>query len=71
MSFFATLRAPTPLNTALRAFRQEFWAVAFFSFVANILMLTPTIYIMQIFQHYLQNGNDVTLIVVSGIAVGA
>lgn len=71
MSFFATLRAPTPLNTALRGFRQEFWAVAFFSFVANILMLTPTIYIMQIFQHYLQNGNDVTLIVVSGIAVGA
>ena len=71
MNFLASLAAPTPLNSALRGFSREFWAVAFFSFVANILMLTPTIYIMQIFQHYLQSGNDITLLVVSAIAVGA
>lgn len=71
MKFLASLAAPTPLNSALRGFSREFWAVAFFSFVANILMLTPTIYIMQIFQHYLQSGNDITLLVVSAIAVGA
>ena len=71
MTFLSNLLADTPLNRALLGFSREFWAVAFFSFVANILMLTPTIYIMQIFQHYLQNGNDVTLVVVSGIAVGA
>lgn len=71
MNFISTLLAPTPLNVALRGFGREFWAVAFFSFVANILMLTPTIYIMQVFGHYLQNGNDVTLVVISLIAVGA
>ena len=71
MNFISTLLAPTPLNVALRGFGREFWAVAFFSFVANILMLTPTIYIMQVFGHYVQNGNDVTLIVISLIAVGA
>ena len=38
-----------PLSTVMWGFRREFLTVAVFSMVVNLLMLTPTLYMLQVF----------------------
>ena len=53
------------LAGALLVFRREFFYVAIFSVVLNLLMLSPTIYMLQIFDRVLSSQNLTTLAVVS------
>ena len=57
------------LTQVLWSFRSELMAVGIFSMVANILLLTPTIYMLQIFDRILVSGSELTLAVVSLIAL--
>ncbi|HSH89375.1 MAG TPA: type I secretion system permease/ATPase [Ramlibacter sp.] len=57
------------LTQALWAFRREFIVVGIFSFVANLLMLTPTIYMLQIFDRVLVSQSELTLLAISLIAL--
>lgn len=50
---------------ALKRCRQHLWAVASFSAVLNILSLTPTIYMMQVYDRVLGSGSVATLIALS------
>lgn len=57
------------LARALRAFHDEFWTVVLFSLVANLLMLTPTFYMLQVFDRAMLSQNGMTLIAVSLVAL--
>lgn len=57
------------LTQALWSFRSELMAVGIFSMVANILLLTPTVYMLQIYDRILVSGSELTLAVVSLIAL--
>jgi ATP-binding cassette subfamily C exporter for protease/lipase len=57
------------LTAALWAFRREFLIVAIFSMVANVLMLAPTLYMLQVFDRVLVSQSDITLIAVSLITL--
>lgn len=57
------------LTRSLVAFRREFVLVGLFSLVTNLLMLTPTIYMLQIYDRVMASGNELTLLAVSLIAL--
>jgi len=57
------------LTRILWSFRREFFWVGVFSMIANILMLTPTIYLLQVYGRVLVSRNETTLIVLSIIVV--
>jgi ATP-binding cassette subfamily C exporter for protease/lipase len=53
------------LTATLWAFRQEFLIVGVLSFLTNLLMLAPTIYMLQIFDRVLTSQSGLTLLAVS------
>jgi ATP-binding cassette, subfamily C, bacterial exporter for protease/lipase len=57
------------LTATLWSFRREFVMVGIFSAVANLLMLTPTIYMLQIYDRVLVSYRDLTLVAVSLICL--
>lgn len=61
--------ARSDLGRALWTFRREFAWVGLFSFVANVLMLSPTLYMMQVFDRVMHSKSEITLIALSMIIV--
>src|ERR671933_1990472 len=61
----------TPLRRALRACRKQFVVVGLFSGVVNLLQLTTSIYMMQVFDRVLASRILDTLYYLSLIAVAA
>ncbi len=57
------------LTRTLWAFRREFVAVGLFSMVANVLMLSPTIYMLQVDDRVLSSQSELTLLAVSLITL--
>ncbi len=57
--------ASSPLREALWTFRREFFMVGVFSAIANLLMLTPTIYMLNVYDRVMISGSDLTLVAVS------
>jgi ATP-binding cassette subfamily C exporter for protease/lipase len=57
------------LIAALWAFRRELLVVGLFSMVANVLMLAPTMYMLQVYDRVLVSRNELTLLVVSLITL--
>jgi ATP-binding cassette subfamily C exporter for protease/lipase len=57
------------LTRTLWSLRQEFAAVGLFSMVANLLMLTPTLYMLQVYDRVLMSRSELTLYAVSLIAL--
>lgn len=54
-----------PLSTVMWSFRREFLTVAVFSMVVNLLMLTPTLYMLQVYDRVLLSQSELTLLMVS------
>lgn len=52
---------PGELKSALWMFRQEFVICALFSALINLLMLTPTMYMLQLFDRVMISQNTLTL----------
>lgn len=70
----AVRREPTsansPLAAVLKGFRRELiWAAIFGCFV-NLLMLTPTLYMMQVFDRVMISGSEYTLAALSLLGIG-
>src|SRR6478672_7661884 len=61
----------TPLQRALRACRKQFLLVGVFSGVVNLLQLTTSVYMMQVFDRVLATRVLDTLVYLSIIAIGA
>lgn len=57
------------LRTALWAFRREFLVVGAFSMVANVLMLSPTLYMLQVFDRVMSSRSELTLLAMSIITL--
>lgn len=57
--------ARSEVTSVLYTFRREFIAVAVFSMVANILMLSPTLYMLQVYDRVLASQSVGTLLALS------
>ncbi|MFT5934182.1 MAG: ATP-binding cassette subfamily C exporter for protease/lipase [Hydrogenophaga sp.] len=57
------------LTQALWAFRREFLVVGVFSMAANVLMLAPTLYMLQVFDRVLSSRSELTLLAMSLITL--
>lgn len=57
------------LKDALRAVRGELGTVAAFSAASNLLMLVPTVYLLQVYDRVLASHSELTLLAVSLIAL--
>src|SRR5947209_13541955 len=64
LSLRATSSNPV-LRSAMEACRPHFLAIATFSALLNILALTPTIYMMQVYDRVLGSGSLATLVALS------
>ena len=62
-------KTPSELSQVLWSFRREFLIVGLFSMVVNLLMLTPTVYMLQVFDRVMLSQSELTLLVVSIIAL--
>jgi ATP-binding cassette subfamily C exporter for protease/lipase len=56
-----------PLKVVSLGLRKEFFVVLLFSCIANLLMLIPTIYLLQVFDRVMISQSETTLIVISSI----
>lgn len=61
--------ARSELAGVLWAFRREFMIVGVFSMIANVLMLTPTLYMLQVFDRIMVSQSELTLLMVSLVMV--
>jgi len=59
------------LGAAVRALRNALVTVAVFSGFSNVLMLSPAIYMLQVYDRVLGSRNETTLLVLSVLVVGA
>lgn len=57
------------LTRTLWTFREEFVIVGLLSFLANLLMLAPTLYMLQVFDRVLVSQSEITLLAVSLITL--
>ncbi|MBI2769663.1 MAG: type I secretion system permease/ATPase [Burkholderiales bacterium] len=57
------------LTASMWMFRREFLMVAVFSMVANVLLLSPTLYMLQVYDRVLTSQSEVTLLAVSLITL--
>jgi ATP-binding cassette subfamily C exporter for protease/lipase len=53
------------LSRQLWTFRKEFMWVGIFSLIANVLMLTPTLYMLQVYGRVMRSGSELTLLMVT------
>jgi ATP-binding cassette subfamily C exporter for protease/lipase len=61
--------ARSDLGRSLWTFRKEFLWVGVFSFFANLLMLSPTLYMLQVFDRVMLSQNEFTLIALTLVTV--
>lgn len=57
--------ARSELTTTLWGFRREFMVAGVFSMVTNVLMLSPTLYMLQVYDRVLTSHSTLTLLAVS------
>ncbi|MBI5259522.1 MAG: type I secretion system permease/ATPase [Burkholderiales bacterium] len=57
------------LGRTLKSFRRELFWIGVFSFFANLLLLTPTLYMLQVFDRVMTSGSLYTLAALTLIAV--
>ena len=53
------------LTSTLWSFRREFLIVGAFSMIANVLMLSPTLYMLQVYDRVLASQSELTLVAMS------
>ncbi len=63
--------ARNEINEALLAFRGTFFTVGAFSAISNLLMLAPSIYMLQVYDRVLASRNEITLLMLTLMMLGA
>ena len=63
------MQSQTPLSKAYGKYRAIFGATIVFSFFVNLLMVVGPLYMLQIYDRVLASRNELTLVVLTGIAV--
>ncbi|MFN9709416.1 MAG: type I secretion system permease/ATPase [Burkholderiales bacterium] len=62
-------RSGAPMGEVMWAMRAELLAVAAFSLVVNLMMLTPTLYMLQVYDRVMLSRSELTLLAVSLLAL--
>lgn len=57
------------LGKSIAAFRKEFILAGIFSLIANLLLLTPTMYMLQVYDRVLVSRNELTLLVITLVLI--
>lgn len=66
------LKLPTdPIGQALAGFRSAFRSVGVFSAVINLLMLVPSLYMLQVYDRVMTSQNETTLLMLTLMVLGA
>lgn len=66
------LKLPTdPIGQALAGFRSTFRSVGVFSAVINLLMLVPSLYMLQVYDRVMTSQNETTLFMLTLMVLGA
>lgn len=58
--------AETPLESARQACRGSLLWVAGFSLCLNVLLLTPALYMLQVYDRVITSGSEATLLMLPG-----
>ncbi|MFN3790833.1 type I secretion system permease/ATPase [Massilia sp.] len=61
----------TEIGRALLAFKRTFWTVGVFSAIINLLMLVPSLYMLQVYDRVLASRNEITLLMLTLLMLGA
>jgi ATP-binding cassette subfamily C exporter for protease/lipase len=65
------LEKKTEIELVLRSFKSTFFTVGAFSAIVNLLMLAPSLYMLQVYDRVLGSRNEVTLLMLTLLIVGA
>lgn len=65
------LNPKNEIDQALIAFKSTFYTVGVFSAIINMLALAPSIYMLQVYDRVLASGNEVTLLMLTLVLLGA
>jgi ATP-binding cassette, subfamily C, bacterial PrsD len=71
MNFGINLNADDPVTAGLRGAARQLLGVAAFSGIVNLLMLTGSLYMLQVYDRVIPSRNVATLVGLSAIVVGA
>ena len=61
----------TEIGRALLAFKRTFWTIGAFSAIINLLMLVPSLYMLQVYDRVLASRNEITLLMLTLLMLGA
>lgn len=64
-----SLSQRSELAATLVGFKREAWGVGLFSMVSNLLMLAPSLYMLQIYDRVLVSQSELTLLALSAITL--
>lgn len=59
------------IQQALLAFKSTFYTVGVFSAISNMLMLVPSLYMLQVYDRVLASHNEITLLMLTLLMLGA
>jgi ATP-binding cassette subfamily C exporter for protease/lipase len=61
---------PNELRLVLQSFKRTFITVGVFSAIINLLMLTPSLYMLQVYDRVLASRNEITLLMLTFLMLG-
>lgn len=64
------IKVQDELLQAISKYKNSFWTLGVFSAVINLLMLTPAIYMLQVYDRVLASGNEWTLLMLTLMVIG-
>ncbi len=59
------------ITDVLISFKSAFRTVGIFSAIINLLMLAPSLYMLQVYDRVLQSRNEITLLMITLLMLGA
>lgn len=65
------LEKKSEIQLVLRSFKSTFFTVGAFSAIVNLLMLAPSLYMLQVYDRVLGSRNEITLLMLTMLIVGA
>ena len=65
------LQKKNEIEIVLRSFKSTFVTVGVFSAIINLLMLAPSLYMLQVYDRVLGSRNEITLLMLTLLIVGA
>jgi ATP-binding cassette subfamily C exporter for protease/lipase len=65
------LNAKNEIERVLLGLKRTFVTVGVFSAISNLLMLTPSLYMLQVYDRVLQSRNEITLLMLTLMMLGA